>query len=57
MNIEEIADINTYIEHTNLKADCTQQDVIKLCEEAIEHEFAGVCVSPYFVQLAKRKTQ
>jgi len=46
--------MNNYIEHTNLKPDCTAADVIKLCEEAIEHEFYAVCVSPYFVQLAKK---
>ena len=49
-----MSDLKTYIEHTNLKPDCTQQDVIKLCEEALEHGFYGVCVSPYFVQLAKK---
>lgn len=43
-----------YIEHTLLKADCTAQEIIKLCEEADLHEFAGVCVPPYFVQLAKK---
>lgn len=43
-----------YIEHTNLKPDCTKEDIIKLCNEAIEHGFYGVCVSPYYVQLAKR---
>lgn len=47
-------DLNKYIEHTNLKPDCTQQDVVKLCEEAVAHKFYGVCVSPYYVQLAKK---
>lgn len=47
-------DLTKYIEHTNLKPDCTQQDVIRLCEEAVEHHFYGVCVSPYYVQLAKK---
>lgn len=47
-------ELNNYIEHTNLKPDCTQEDVIKLCEEAIENKFYGVCVSPYYVQLAKK---
>lgn len=47
-------DINIYIEHTNLKPDATHQDIIKLCEEAVEHKFYGVCVSPYHVQLAKK---
>ncbi|MFY7734086.1 MAG: deoxyribose-phosphate aldolase [Bacteroidia bacterium] len=43
-----------YIEHTNLKPDCTKEDIIQLCNEAIEHGFYGVCVSPYYVQLAKK---
>lgn len=47
-------EFNKYIEHTNLKPECTQQDVIRLCEEAVEHGFYGVCVSPYYVQLAKK---
>jgi deoxyribose-phosphate aldolase len=47
-------DLNNYIEHTNLKPDATHQDIIKLCEEAVEHKFYGVCVSPYHVQLAKK---
>lgn len=47
-------DLNKYIEHTNLKPDCMQQDVVKLCEEAVAHKFYGVCVSPYYVQLAKK---
>ncbi|MFI5222420.1 MAG: deoxyribose-phosphate aldolase [Bacteroidia bacterium] len=49
-----MTELRKYIEHTNLKPNCTSQDVIKLCEEAIEHKFYGVCVSPYFVQLAKK---
>jgi len=47
-------ELEKYIEHTNLKPDCTKEDIIKLCNEAIEHGFYGVCVSPYYVQLAKR---
>lgn len=47
-------EIAKYIEHTNLKPDCTKEDVIQLCNEAIEHGFYGVCVSPYYVQLAKK---
>ncbi len=42
------------IEHTNLKPDCGNEDIIKLCNEAIEYGFYGVCVPPYFVQLAKK---
>lgn len=44
----------SYIEHTNLKADCTAQDILKLCKEAETYGFYGVCVPPYYVQLAKK---
>ena len=47
-------EINQYIEHTNLKATLTQSDVEKLCQEAIEHQFCGVCVPPYWVKKVKR---
>jgi deoxyribose-phosphate aldolase len=42
------------IEHTNLKADANKEDIILLCEEAVQNGFYGVCVSPYYVQLAKK---
>ena len=42
------------IEHTNLKPDCTNKEIIKLCNEALKYNFYGVCVAPYFVQLAKK---
>jgi len=43
-----------YIEHTNLKVDCTANDITRLCEEAVTHGFYGVCIPPYYVQLAKK---
>jgi deoxyribose-phosphate aldolase len=47
-------ELNKYIEHTMLKPNCTENDIIKLCNEAVEHKFYGVCVPPFFVQLAKK---
>lgn len=51
----EVADIevNKYIEHTNLKPTATEEDILKLCEEAKEYNFRGVCVNPSFVPLVK----
>lgn len=49
-----MTELSKYIEHTNLKPDCTQADVAKLCEEAIANHFYGVCVSPYLVQHARK---
>jgi len=43
-----------HIEHTNLRPNAVNDDIIKLCNEAMEHGFYGVCVAPYFVQLAKK---
>lgn len=47
-------DFTKYIEHTLLKADCVNDDIIKLCKEAIENKFYAVCIPPCFVQLAKK---
>jgi deoxyribose-phosphate aldolase len=44
-----IQDINTYIDHTLLKADAVEQQVDKLCEEALEYAFASVCVNSCWV--------
>ena len=44
-----------YIEHTLLKQDATEADLIKLFEEAKEHKFFGICVNPCYVKLAKEK--
>lgn len=42
----------SYIDHTLLKPDATVEDIIKLCAEAEQHEFAAVCVNPIYVDLA-----
>ena len=41
-----------YIDHTNLKPDATIEDIVTLCKEAIEYEFAAVCINPGYVDLA-----
>lgn len=42
-----------YIEHTLLKQDATEQDLINLFEEAKKYNFLGVCINPCYVKLAK----
>lgn len=42
------------IDHTLLKADATEEQVRKLCEEARKYTFASVCVNPSNVALAAR---
>jgi deoxyribose-phosphate aldolase len=41
-----------YIDHTILKPDAKEGDVIKLCREALEYKFASVCVNASNVKLA-----
>lgn len=45
--------LNKYIEHTLLKQDATHQELVKLLDEAVEHEFLGICVNPVNIKFAK----
>lgn len=38
------------IEHTILKPDCSKEDVERICEEALSHQFSTVCIPPYYVK-------
>ncbi|WP_100010605.1 deoxyribose-phosphate aldolase [Lentibacillus sediminis] len=38
-----------YIDHTQLKPETTKAKIEQVVEEAKEHEFASVCVNPYWV--------
>ena len=48
-------ELNKYIEHTLLKPDATKQDLIKLCDEAKQYNFLGVCVNGSNVKLVKEQ--
>lgn len=47
------AEVAKMIDHTLLKANATQEQVGKLCEEARKYEFASVCVNPSYVSMCK----
>ncbi len=38
-------DLNTYIDHTNLKPNATRSDIERLCSEAKQYHFKSVCVN------------
>ena len=44
--------LSSYIDHTVLKPTASRDDIKKLCEEAVEYDFASVCVNPVHVPLA-----
>ena len=45
--------IAALIDHTILKADATRSDVIKVCREARQYNFASVCVNSFWVPLVR----
>ncbi len=51
---EELA---RYIDHTLLKADATEEQIRKLCREAIDYHFASVCVNPAYVALSAKELE
>ena len=52
MEKEEIA---KFIDHTNLRADATADDIRQTCQEAKQYGFRGVCLNPKWVKLAKEE--
>lgn len=47
--------LNGLIDHTILKATATRADIERLCDEAIEHNFASVCVNTCWVPLCAER--
>ncbi|MGM5471075.1 deoxyribose-phosphate aldolase [Flavobacteriaceae bacterium LMO-SS05] len=47
-------EVNSYIDHTLLKASATEKEIINLCEEAKQYQFFSVCINGCFVPLAKQ---
>ncbi len=43
------------LDHTLLRPDCTEAQILQLCQEAREHGFASACVPPYYVPVAARE--
>lgn len=48
-------DIARFIDHTALTAEKTEQDILRLCDEAMENEFYSVCINSAYIPLAKEK--
>ncbi len=49
--------LNQVIDHTLLKPTATVPDIVRLCKEAVQHNFYAVCVNGSFVELAKGMLQ
>jgi deoxyribose-phosphate aldolase len=51
ISVEELAQM---IDHTNVKGNATEEDIKKLCSEALEYNFASACVTPTNVVLTHK---
>jgi deoxyribose-phosphate aldolase len=47
--------IAALIDHTILKPEATRTDIIKVCREARQYNFASVCVNSYWVPLVRKE--
>jgi deoxyribose-phosphate aldolase len=47
--------IASYIDHTNINKDATEEDIIKSCQECKEYGFRGLCVNTEWTKLAKEQ--
>src|SRR4030066_146418 len=52
LTVPEGKQIAGWIDHTLLKPEATAAQVKVLCQEAVQHHFASVCVNPAYVPLA-----
>lgn len=47
--------IASYIDHTLLKPEAMEQDIIRLCREALQHQFYAVCINPSYLETAVKE--
>ena len=43
-----------YIDHTLLKAFSTEEEILKICAEAVKYDFKSVCVNPTWITTVKK---
>jgi deoxyribose-phosphate aldolase len=50
-------EVNRFIDHTLLKPEATTEQIKQLCNEAMQYNFAAVCINPIHVKLAAQLLQ
>nr|WP_278302085.1 deoxyribose-phosphate aldolase [Caminicella sporogenes] len=53
----EKMELQKYIDHTLLKPQATEEQIIKVCSEAKKYGFASVCVNPYYTSLVRKELE
>ncbi len=52
MSTLSLNELSRMIDHTVLKPDTVDADIVRLCEEALRYGFAAVCISPTWITRA-----
>lgn len=50
-----IKPFNRYFDHTLLKPEASQKDILKICRDAVYYKFASVCVNGCYVSFAAKQ--
>ena len=50
----DVKEMLKHVDHTQLQAFCTWEDIEKLCKEAIKFETASVCIPPSYVKMVNK---
>ncbi|MCX7607373.1 MAG: deoxyribose-phosphate aldolase [Bacteroidia bacterium] len=50
-------DLASYIDYTLLRPGCLREEIYRLCETAVQKNYAAVCVPPYYVSDARTVTE
>lgn len=50
-------EMQRYIDHTLLKQQATEEQIVKVCDEAKKYGFASVCVNPYYASLVRKELE
>lgn len=53
--VQKPLDLTPLIEHSLLRPEATRSDILRLCDEARQFHFRGVCVNPVFVEEAQKQ--
>lgn len=48
----DIKQLLSHVDHTLLSVDCTEKQILTLCDEGIKYGTASVCIPPFFVETA-----
>lgn len=51
---EPMFNLASYIDHTLLKLDASEEDIKRICDEAIKFNFVSVCVYPKYLTLTSK---